>query len=28
MPFYTELAENGLDHCIGAMQKVLNEILN
>jgi dTDP-4-amino-4,6-dideoxygalactose transaminase len=26
MPFYTELAENGLEHCISSMQLVLNSI--
>jgi dTDP-4-amino-4,6-dideoxygalactose transaminase len=26
MPFYTELAEMGLEHCIASMQKVLTTI--
>ena len=28
LPFYTELAEVGLEYCVGEMKKVLNEIYN
>jgi dTDP-4-amino-4,6-dideoxygalactose transaminase len=28
LPFYTELANNGLDYCIESMHKVLNDLYN
>jgi dTDP-4-amino-4,6-dideoxygalactose transaminase len=28
LPFYTELADNGLDHCIKSMSQVLNNLYN